>query len=98
MGMPTGDLIPEFLKATGAAAIAASKWKGLGDGKAADGAAVEAMRQVFDSVPFDGRVAIGEGVTERLAVHLTILGRRCVACRVRHIRKAMRPGGASTAS
>ncbi len=61
MGMPTSDLIPEFLKATEAAAIAASKWKGLGDGKAADGAAVEAMREVFDSVPFDGRVAIGEG-------------------------------------
>ena len=59
--MPTADLIPEFLKATEAAAIAASKWKGLGDGKAADGAAVEAMRTVFDSVPFDGRVAIGEG-------------------------------------
>ena len=59
--MPTADLIPEFLKATEAAAIAASKWKGLGDGKAADGAAVEAMREVFDSVPFDGRVAIGEG-------------------------------------
>ena len=61
MGMSTGDLIPEFLKATEAAAIAASKWKGLGDGKAADGAAVEAMREVFDTVPFDGRVAIGEG-------------------------------------
>ena len=61
MGMPTADLIPEFLKATEAAAIAASKWKGLGDGKAADGAAVEAMREVFDTVPFDGRVAIGEG-------------------------------------
>ncbi|MDG1540165.1 MAG: class II fructose-bisphosphatase [Candidatus Thalassarchaeaceae archaeon] len=59
--MPTADLIPEFLKATEAAAIAASKWKGMGDGKAADGAAVEAMREVFDSVPFDGRVAIGEG-------------------------------------
>ena len=59
--MPTADLTPEFLKATEAAAIAASKWKGLGDGKAADGAAVEAMREVFDSVPFDGRVAIGEG-------------------------------------
>ena len=59
--MPTADLTPEFLKATEAAAIAASKWKGLGDGKAADGAAVEAMREVFDSIPFDGRVAIGEG-------------------------------------
>ena len=59
--MNTADLVPDFLKATEAAAIAASKWKGLGDGKAADGAAVEAMRLVFDRVPFDGRVAIGEG-------------------------------------
>ena len=59
--MPTSELTSEFLRATEAAAIAASKWKGLGDGKAADGAAVEAMRGVFDSVPFDGRVAIGEG-------------------------------------
>ena len=59
--MNTADLVPDFLKATEAAAIAASKWKGLGDGKAADGAAVEAMRLVFDNIPFDGRVAIGEG-------------------------------------
>ncbi len=59
--MQTSELIPEFLRATEAAAVAASKWKGLGDGKAADGAAVEAMRAIFDSIPFDGRVAIGEG-------------------------------------
>ena len=52
--MPTADLIPDFLKATEAAAIAASSWRGLGDGKGADGAAVEAMRAIFDSVPFDG--------------------------------------------
>ena len=59
--MATADLVPDFLRATEAAAIAASAWKGLGDRKAADGAAVEAMRSVFDNVPFDGRVAIGEG-------------------------------------
>ena len=59
--MATTDLIEHFLQATEVAAIAASAWKGLEDGKAADGAAVEAMRTVFDSVPFDGRVAIGEG-------------------------------------
>jgi len=59
--MATTDLIEHFLQATEAAAVAASAWKGLKDGKAADGAAVEAMRTVFDSVPFDGRVAIGEG-------------------------------------
>ena len=59
--MPTIDLAEHFLQATEAAAVAASAWRGLGDRKAADGAAVEAMRTVFDSVPFDGRVAIGEG-------------------------------------
>ena len=59
--MATADLVPDFLRATEAAALAASAWKGLGDRKAADGAAVEAMRSVFDNVPFDGRVAIGEG-------------------------------------
>ena len=57
----TSDLTSHFVKATEAAAIAAAKWRGHGDGKLADGAAVEAMRGVFDSVPFDGRVAIGEG-------------------------------------
>lgn len=59
--MATVDLEHYFLEATEAAAVAASTWRGKGDGKAADGAAVEAMRAVFDKVPFDGRVAIGEG-------------------------------------
>ena len=59
--MATADLEHYFLEATEAAAVAASAWRGKGDGKAADGAAVEAMRSVFDKVPFDGRVAIGEG-------------------------------------
>jgi fructose-1,6-bisphosphatase class II len=43
------------------AAIASAKWRGKGDKMAADDAAVEAMRSTFDKVPFDGRVAIGEG-------------------------------------
>ena len=59
--MATRDLADHLVQATEAAAVAASKWRGLGDGKAADGAAVEAMRAVFDNVPFDGKVAIGEG-------------------------------------
>jgi len=57
----TVDLMSHFVRATEEAAIAAAKWRGRGDGKRADGAAVEAMRAVFDTVPFDGRVAIGEG-------------------------------------
>ena len=59
--MATIDLESHFLAATEAAAVAAAAWRGKGDGKAADGAAVEAMRAIFDLVPFDGRVAIGEG-------------------------------------
>ena len=59
--MATADFEKYFLQATESAAIAASKWIGKGDGKAADGAAVEAMRAVFDAGPFNGRVAIGGG-------------------------------------
>ena len=40
---------------------ASAAWRGKGDKNAADDAAVEAMRRTFDAVPFDGRVAIGEG-------------------------------------
>ena len=57
----TSDYTVNFLQATEQAAIASAYWRGKGDGKAADAAAVEAMRSTFDRVPFDGRVAIGEG-------------------------------------
>ena len=60
MGM-TSDLTPHFLEAVDQAAIASAAWRGKGDKIAADDAAVEAMRRTFDDVPFDGRVAIGEG-------------------------------------
>ena len=46
---------------TEAAAIAASKLVGRGDEKAADAAAVEAMRKAFDTLEIDGTVVIGEG-------------------------------------
>ena len=55
------DLSNHFLEAVDMAAIASAKWRGKGDKMAADDAAVEAMRSTFDKVPFDGRVAIGEG-------------------------------------
>jgi fructose-1,6-bisphosphatase II len=57
----TADLAHHFLEAVDQAAIASAAWRGIGDKDAADGAAVEAMRRTFDKVPFDGRVAIGEG-------------------------------------
>lgn len=55
------DLSDFFLEAVEKAAIASARWRGKGDKIKADHAAVEAMRKTFDKVPFDGRVAIGEG-------------------------------------
>ena len=56
-----GDLYHHFLEAVDQAAISSAAWRGLGEKEKADEAAVEAMRRTFDNVPFDGRVAIGEG-------------------------------------
>ncbi len=50
-----------LLGATQAAALACVPWVGRGDKEAADGAAVEAMREVLGTVPGKGRVVIGEG-------------------------------------
>ena len=55
------NLALEFVRVTEAAAIEAAKWIGKGDGKKADGAAVEAMRQRFNTIDFHGRIVIGEG-------------------------------------
>lgn len=54
-------LVLEMVRVTEAAAIAASKMVGRGDEKAADAAAVEAMRMAFDELYMDGTVVIGEG-------------------------------------
>lgn len=55
------ELALEFARVTEAAALAAARWVGRGDKEAADDAAVTAMRVMFDSVPIDGLVVIGEG-------------------------------------
>ena len=54
-------LVLEMVRVTEAAAIAASNLIGRGDEKAADAAAVEAMRKAFDELAIDGTVVIGEG-------------------------------------
>ncbi|MWV28732.1 class II fructose-bisphosphatase [Aurantiacibacter rhizosphaerae] len=54
-------LVMEMVRVTEAAAVAASTLVGRGDEKAADAAAVEAMRQTFDTLDIDGTVVIGEG-------------------------------------
>ena len=54
-------LVLEMVRVTEAAAIGASKLIGRGDEKAADHAAVEAMRAAFNELYMDGTVVIGEG-------------------------------------
>jgi fructose-1,6-bisphosphatase II / sedoheptulose-1,7-bisphosphatase len=54
-------LVLEMVRVTEAAAIAASTLIGRGDEKAADAAAVEAMRMAFNDLYMDGTVVIGEG-------------------------------------
>jgi fructose-1,6-bisphosphatase II / sedoheptulose-1,7-bisphosphatase len=54
-------LVLEMVRVTEAAAIAASTLTGRGDEKAADAAAVEAMREALNGLDIDGTVVIGEG-------------------------------------
>jgi fructose-1,6-bisphosphatase II / sedoheptulose-1,7-bisphosphatase len=54
-------LVLEMVRVTEYAAIGASKLIGRGDEKAADAAAVEAMRGALNMLDFDGTVVIGEG-------------------------------------
>ncbi|HET6662742.1 MAG TPA: fructose-bisphosphatase class II, partial [Acidimicrobiales bacterium] len=61
MSKPDRNLALELVRVTEAAAMAASRWMGRGDKNGADGAAVDAMRTVLDTVPMDGIVVIGEG-------------------------------------
>jgi fructose-1,6-bisphosphatase II len=58
---PDRNLALDLVRVTEAAAMAAGKWVGRGDKEAADGAAVDAMRLMIDSVDMDGVVVIGEG-------------------------------------
>ena len=54
-------LVLEMVRVTEAAAVAASTLTGRGDEKAADAAAVEAMRAALNTLDMDGTVVIGEG-------------------------------------
>jgi fructose-1,6-bisphosphatase class II len=55
------NLALEAVRVTEAAAIAASRWMGRGNEKAADQAAVDAMREALNGLEIDGTVVIGEG-------------------------------------
>lgn len=72
-------LVLEMVRVTEAAAIAASKLIGRGDEKAADAAAVEAMRGALNELPMDGTVVIGEG--ERDEAPMLYIGERVGSAR-----------------
>ncbi len=55
------ELSLDFLRVCESAAISAARTMGQGDRKYSDHVAVEAMREVMDSVPMRGRIVIGEG-------------------------------------
>jgi len=55
------NLALEVVRVTEAAALAAAQQMGRGDEKAADQAAVDAMRTAFNTLSIDGTVVIGEG-------------------------------------
>ena len=59
--VPDRNIAMELVRTTEAAALAASRWVGRGDKNGADGAAVNAMRMMLDTVDMDGIVVIGEG-------------------------------------
>src|SRR5512143_3117080 len=60
-GNPTRNLALELARVTEAAALACGRFMGRGDKEGADGAAVNAMRTVLQTVDMNGIVVIGEG-------------------------------------
>jgi fructose-1,6-bisphosphatase II len=58
---PDRNLAVELVRTTEYAALACARWIGRGDKEGADGAAVDAMRMLLDTVSMDGVVVIGEG-------------------------------------
>jgi fructose-1,6-bisphosphatase II len=62
---PDRNLALELVRVTEAAALAAARMVGRGDKEGADQAAVDAMRNVLDSVSMDGIVVIGEGEKDK---------------------------------
>lgn len=61
MEAPERNLAFDLVRVTEAAALASARWLGRGDKNAGDGAAVDAMRISFNSLPISGEVIIGEG-------------------------------------
>ena len=83
------DLALEAVRVTEAAALAASIWMGRGDEKAADQAAVDAMRRALNDLEIQGTVVIGEG--ERDEAPMLYIGEEVGAGVGPHIDVALDP-------
>ncbi len=59
--LPDRNLAMELVRVTEAAALASGRWVGRGQKESGDGAAVDAMRKLINSVNMNGIVVIGEG-------------------------------------
>ena len=59
--MPDRNLAMELVRVTEAAALASGRWVGRGMKNEGDGAAVDAMRKLINTVAMNGIVVIGEG-------------------------------------
>lgn len=59
--IPDRNLAMELVRVTEAAALASGRWVGRGQKNEGDGAAVDAMRKLINSVEMNGIVVIGEG-------------------------------------
>src|SRR5580765_566812 len=59
------DLLGDFVHVVEEAAIASTRTMGQGDAKAADQAAVHAMRQAFEGIHMAGNIVIGEGERDK---------------------------------
>src|SRR5437868_9016130 len=58
---PDRNLAMELVRVTEAGAMAAGRWVGRGDKEGGDGAAVDAIRELVNTVSMRGVVVIGEG-------------------------------------
>lgn len=58
---PDRNLAMELVRVTEAAALASGRWVGRGKKNEGDGAAVDAMRKMINSVNMAGVIVIGEG-------------------------------------
>ena len=79
----------EFVRVTEAAAISSARLMGRGDEKMADQAAVTAMRRMFNSIDFEGRVVIGEG--ERDEAPMLYIGEKVGTCKGAKLDLALDP-------